>query len=168
MTNEPEEIEGRLKLEEVYCAPGYLIRRLQQVSSAIFLDELSQWKVTPIQYAALVAIRETPRLDQSALSSVVAADRSTIGTMLRSLEGRGLVVREVPKNNKRIKTLRICPEGERLLDETRAAISEVENRLLSPFSPDERVVFIEMLTRAVSAHNETSRAPLRPSKTNAK
>ena len=39
--------------------PGHLIRRLQQISFALFLDQAKAFDVTPVQYAALVAIKRS-------------------------------------------------------------------------------------------------------------
>ena len=41
--------------------PGHLIRRLQQIASALFLDQAKAFDFTPVQYAALVAISESSR-----------------------------------------------------------------------------------------------------------
>ena len=40
--------------------PGHLIRRLQQIASALFLEQAKAFDFTPVQYAALVAIKKIP------------------------------------------------------------------------------------------------------------
>ena len=40
----------------IYDKPGHLIRRLQQIAVAIFMDESKAFDITPVQYAALLAI----------------------------------------------------------------------------------------------------------------
>ena len=101
--------------------PGHYIRRLQQISVAIFLQETEAFGVTPVQYAALVAIQDRPGIDQSTLVKLIAIDRSTVGNMLRRIEGKRLISRVTPKHNQRIKQLFIAPEGQRLLRESGAA-----------------------------------------------
>jgi DNA-binding MarR family transcriptional regulator len=150
-----------MRLPDVYAAPGHLIRRAQQIAVAIFFDEFRGWEVTPVQYAALVAIRDRPGMDQRTLVSCVAIDRSTLGSMLRVLDERGFISRVTPKENQRIKRLYIQPAGEELLDSTRDAIQRVQERILAPLSRKERDVFLQNLARIVDINNGLSRAPLR-------
>ena len=65
--------------------PGHLIRRLQQISFALFLDQAKEFDITPVQYAALVAINNHPGIDQTALCNIIAFDRSTIGDVMGRL-----------------------------------------------------------------------------------
>ncbi|MCK9908531.1 MarR family transcriptional regulator [Microbacteriaceae bacterium K1510] len=150
-----------MRLSDVYEAPGHLIRRSQQISVAIFFEEFDGNDVTPIQYATLIAIRDRPGIDQRTLADQVAIDRSTIGTVLRTLEERGLILRVAPKENLRIRQLFITRAGDSLLQTTREHIYRVQERILAPLSAKERKVFIELLSRLVRINNELSRAPLR-------
>lgn len=150
-----------MRLSDVYEAPGHLIRRSQQISVAIFFEEFDGYDVTPIQYAALIAIRDHPGIDQRTLADQVAIDRSTIGTVLRTLEQRGLILRVEPKQNMRIKQVFISRAGDDLLQTTREHIYRVQERILTPLSAKERKVFMELLSRLVRLNNELSRAPLK-------
>lgn len=153
--------QGSIRLADVYAAPGHLIRRSQQIAVAIFFDEFREWDVTPVQYAALVAIRDRPDMDQRTLVNTIAIDRSTVGSMLKVLEERRMISRATPKQNQRIKQLRILPAGEELLEATREAIARAQARILAPLDAKERAVFLEYLARIVDINNELSRAPLR-------
>jgi DNA-binding MarR family transcriptional regulator len=150
-----------MTLADVYKAPGHLIRRSQQIAVAIFLDEMRAHDVTPIQYAALVAIQTQPGIDQRTLVNLIAIDRSTIGVALRRLEERGLLARITPKHNQRIKQLFIAPAGRALLDASRTAIDKVQERILAPLSAREGATFMSLLARLVDINNGYSRAPLR-------
>ncbi|WP_237180112.1 MarR family winged helix-turn-helix transcriptional regulator [Rhodoplanes sp. Z2-YC6860] len=152
-----------MTLEDVYAAPGHLIRRAQQIAVAVFHEEFEGWDVTPVQYAALIAIRDRPGMDQRTLVKFVAIDRSTVGTMLKGLEGRRLISRATPKNDQRTKQLFIRPEGARLLDETRENIARVQERILAPLGKEQRA-FMQSLAKLVQLNNDLSRAPLRAAK----
>jgi len=52
-----------MQLQDLYSKPGHLIRRAQQIAVAIFMEECANFDLTPVQYAALVAIRENPGTD---------------------------------------------------------------------------------------------------------
>jgi DNA-binding MarR family transcriptional regulator len=150
-----------MKLSDVYLAPGHLIRRSQQIAVAIFFEEFEGHEVTPVQYAALVAIRERPGMDQRTLVNQIAIDRSTVGSMLKTLESRGLIRRVTPKDNQRVKQLFITEPGDRLLQSTREHIYRVQERILAPLDGKERKLFTELLSRLVHINNNLSRAPLK-------
>lgn len=150
-----------MRLLDVYEAPGHLIRRSQQIGVAIFFEEFEGHDVTPAQYAALIAIRDRPGIDQRTLADQIAIDRSTIGAALKTLEDRDFITRVAPKENLRIKQLFITRSGDNLLQSTRECIYRVQERIMSPLSPKERKVFIGLLSRLVRINNEFSRAPLK-------
>jgi DNA-binding MarR family transcriptional regulator len=150
-----------MRLPDVYEAPEHLIRRSQQIAVAIFLEEFDGHDVTPIQYAALIAIRDRPGMDQRTLVEQVAIDRSTIGSMLATLERRRLIRRVTPEDNRRIKQLFITPKGEELLQATRRNIQRVQERILAPLPAKERKRFVALLSRVVDINNKFSRAPLK-------
>lgn len=148
-----------MTLVDVYGAPGHLIRRAQQIAVAVFHEEFEGWDVTPIQYAALIAVRDRPGMDQRTLVKFIAIDRSTVGTMLKGLESRKLISRVTPDDDQRTKLLFIMPGGIRLLDQTRGNIARVQDRILAPLGRDKRI-FLEYLAKLVHLNNELSRAPL--------
>src|SRR5690606_8224659 len=99
--------------------------------------------------------------EQVTLVDMIAIDRSTIGTVLRGLEARGLISRTTPSHNQRIKQLRILAAGVKLIRQTKAQMARVQERLLAPLTPAERKTFLALLSRVVQVNNEFSRAPLR-------
>ena len=149
-----------MTLQDIYLAPGHLIRRAQQIAVAVFNEEFEGWDVTSVQYATLIAIRDRPGMEQRTLVNYIAIDRSTVGTLLKGLETRKLISRITPKDDQRTKQLFIKPAGERLLDDTREHIFRVQERILAPLGRDRRV-FMEQLTKLVDLNNKLSRAPLR-------
>lgn len=153
-----------VQLETVHHAPGHLIRRLQQIAVGIFFEEMRPFDVTPMQYAALVAIQDRPGVDQRTLSKLVAIDRSTVGTMLRLMEQKDLITRTTPPRNQRIKELFITPIGRKVLRESGAALAKAQERILAPLAAAERGRFMEQLARLVDINNERSRAPLQVAK----
>src|SRR5439155_24353437 len=59
----------RITMDAVYTAPGYLFRRMQQIAVALFVEECRAFDLTPVQYAALVAIHTHPGIDATRLSA---------------------------------------------------------------------------------------------------
>ncbi len=142
--------------------PGHLIRRLQQIAFALFLDQAKALDFTPVQYAALYAVGNNPGIDQTALCNAVALDRSTIADVVGRLEKKGLITRRSGAADRRTKSLTITPAGRRLLCDIEPAVLETQRLILAPLKPGERSIFMQMLTRLVHLNNERSRAPLRP------
>src|ERR1700755_203369 len=92
-------------MDAVYTKPGYLFRRMQQIAVAIFVEECKAYDLTPVQYAALVAIRTHPGIDATRLSAVIAFDRSTLGNVIERLESKVWVERQTSREGKRGTTL---------------------------------------------------------------
>src|SRR5258706_12446801 len=90
-------------LDDAYRGPGHLIRRLQQIAVAIFMDEFKELDISPVQHIALVAVRDRPGLEQQAIADLIAIDRSSAGRVFLFLEQRGLIARVTPKHNRRTK-----------------------------------------------------------------
>jgi DNA-binding MarR family transcriptional regulator len=142
--------------------PGHLIRRLQQISFALFLDQAKEFDVTPVQYAALVAINNHPGIDQTALCNIIAFDRSTIGDVVGRLEKKKLIKRFNGAIDRRTKSLSITPSGRRLIRDIEPAVASTQRLILAPLRPGERKAFMAMLRHLVHLNNERSRAPSRP------
>jgi MarR family transcriptional regulator, lower aerobic nicotinate degradation pathway regulator len=142
--------------------PGHLIRRLQQIASALFLEQARAFDFTPVQYAALVAIKNNPGLDQTTLCNTIALDRSTIGDVVGRLEKRRLIRRANGAADRRTKTLHVTAAGVRMIRDIDSAVAETQRLILAPLKPNERSTFMHMLRHLVHLNNEHSRAPQRP------
>lgn len=158
-----------MKLEEMYAKPGHLIRRCHQIVVSLFHEECRAKRITPVQYAFLVALNSEQAgsggLDQVSLAGLVAVDRSTASATLRQLALRGLVRRKLSTHDRRAKLLSITPAGRRLLESVRPSIERITERLLDPLTAAERRDFVRLLAKVGDRHNESSRVPLlRPDK----
>src|SRR6266576_6354520 len=98
-------------MDAVYSKPGYLFRRMQQIAVAIFVEECEAYDLTPVQYAALVAIRTHPGIDATRLSAVIAFDRATLGSVIERLESKKLIERKPSPEDKRVKLLYLTKSG---------------------------------------------------------
>jgi DNA-binding MarR family transcriptional regulator len=144
----------------VYGRAGYLISRLQQLAVSVFLEEMAEFDVTPKQYGTLVAIGACPGIDQAGVANRIGNDRATIGGVVDRLSSRGLIVRTDDPADRRVRKLTLTAAGARLLDEARPAMHTVQQRMLEPFSQEERDTFVRMMTRLVLHHNGSARVPM--------
>jgi MarR family transcriptional regulator, lower aerobic nicotinate degradation pathway regulator len=157
MPNRPPPIT----MDAVYTAPGYLFRRMQQIAVAIFVEECKACDLTPVQYAALVAIRTHPGIDATRLSAVIAFDRSTLGSVIERLEAKQLIERKPASTDKRVKLLHLTKSGTALLREIVSSVDRAQARMLQPLKAPDRKVLLALLTQLVDLNNEASRVPLR-------
>ena len=148
-------------MDAVYTKPGYLFRRMQQIAVAIFVEECRAWDLTPVQYAALVAIRTHPGIDATRLSAVIAFDRSTLGNVIERLEARFYIERKPGREDKRVKLLHLTKAGSALLREIMPPVDRAQARMLQPLKPADRKTLLALMTQLVDLNNEASRVPLR-------
>jgi DNA-binding MarR family transcriptional regulator len=149
----------RVRIPPLAGMPGHYIRRLQQIAVALFLEETDAHAVTPVQYAALSAAQRQPDMDQRTLASSIGFDTSTIGGVIDRLERRGLLLRQASPDDRRVRLLRVTPEGEALLQQLTRPVLKAQQRILAPLPAADRDAFLAMLTTLVEANNDVSRAP---------
>ncbi|MBR0726039.1 MarR family transcriptional regulator [Bradyrhizobium manausense] len=150
-----------ITMEAVYAAPGYLFRRMQQIAVSIFMEECKAFDLTPVQYAALIAIHTHPGIDATRLSAVIAFDRSTLGSVIERLQAKDLVERKPAPEDKRIKLLYLTKQGAVILRDIIPVVERAQARMLEPLKPAERKALMGLMTQLVDLNNEASRVPLR-------
>jgi DNA-binding MarR family transcriptional regulator len=139
--------------------PGHHIRRLQQIAVAIFLQETEGTGITPVQYAALQTVANTPGIDQRTLAGSIGFDTSTIAGVVDRLEARALMQRNTSPDDRRVRQLTLTDEGHRLLAQALPGMQRAQARMLAPLLAADRAEFMRMLRTLVEANNELSRAP---------
>jgi DNA-binding MarR family transcriptional regulator len=138
---------------DLYRSPGHLVRRVQQLSNAVFGDEIGDADLTPPQFALLVTLHHTPAADQIGLSRLVGIDRSTVADVVARLRDRGLVDRTRDPRDARRNTVSLTAEGRELVDRLTPGVLRAQERLLGPLSGAERTELLRLLTRIVVAHD---------------
>jgi DNA-binding MarR family transcriptional regulator len=150
-----------ITIDAVYAAPGYLFRRMQQIAVSIFMEECKAFDLTPVQYAALIAIHTHPGIDATRLSAVIAFDRSTLGSVIERLQAKDFIERKPAPEDKRIKLLHLTKSGAAILREIIPAVERAQARMLEPLKPADRKALMGLLVQLVDLNNEASRVPLR-------
>ena len=133
-------------------APGHLIRRAHQLAVAIFMDETADFEITPVQFAILNALIDTPGEDQVTLAGRVAFDAATSGSVIGRLELRGWIRRDVDPLDKRRKLLWVTPAGEEAADHMKRIVTRVQSRILAPLDALEQAQLVELLAKLVAGH----------------
>lgn len=145
----------------LYEEPGHLIRRAQQIAVSKFHD-IQGRHVTPIQYAVLKTLHETPGVDQVTLAQLIALDTSSTADIAARLEAKGWILREVlPRRQRR---LSLTPAGAAVLQELRPGADLMYSGMMSHLEPAEQQEFMRLLGKFVHLNDPQFQAKNRQTK----
>jgi DNA-binding MarR family transcriptional regulator len=131
--------------------PGHLIRRAQQIAVSKF-HEVHGRHVTPIQYAILRTLFETPGVDQVTLAQLIALDTSSTADIAARLEAKGWILREVlPRRQRR---LSLTAAGEAVLHGMRPGIEAMYVGMMDRLEPHEQREFMRLLGKFVHLNDQ--------------
>ena len=135
----------------LYDEPGHLIRRAQQIAVSKF-HEVHGRHVTPIQYAILRTLHQSPGIDQVTLAQLIALDTSTTADIAARLEAKGWILREVlPRRQRR---LSLTAAGAAMLVELVPGVSEHYQEMMSNLEPEEQKELMRLLRKFVHLHDQ--------------
>jgi DNA-binding MarR family transcriptional regulator len=143
---------------DLYEQPGHLIRRAHQIAVSMFHEELGR-DVTPVQYAILRMLQETPGIDQVTLALKVGLDNSTAADIARRLEAKGWIVREMLPRRQR--KLALTADGTQVLSHFVTGVHQMREKMLVSLEAEEQLELIRLLQKFVHINNDQSRAPVR-------
>lgn len=131
--------------------PGHVIRRLNQMSTQVFAARMQEAGVdlTPVQFAALDAIRAHPGLDQASIAARIAYDRATIGGVIERLLQKGYVQRVVSDRDRRARVITLTDAGEQAYIMILPVVDVLQNDILSGLTQEERRVFLSLANKAL-------------------
>ncbi len=134
---------------------GLVGLHLRHAQIAVFRDfaaAIGPLEITPGLFAVLVLIECNPGLKQTELANAVHLDRSTVVSVVDSLERRGLVTRRAVAHDRRSNALELTPAGAALLKTLKRRVAAHEKRLARDLSEDERATLTELLGRIFPEH----------------
>ena len=150
-TAEPD--TGReLDLAALQQTPGFLIRILQLQNFEAFYPYFESLKLSPLEYAILVAVRDNKTVTQSELAAVLKMHLPNLVKILSRMEEAGIMKRKRSARDKRAVELSLSASGQRRADEA-SRLGDIFNaRTLAPLSKSEQTAFIQMLARLAEAY----------------
>lgn len=156
LMSEMESVQARSLL---FTRPGFLIRRLHQIHSALFMEETVEYNITPVQYSLLTTLEECGESDQNSLAHHIGLERTSVAEVLPRLEQRELIVRRLSEHDKRVKYVKLSRKGRALAKKMRPAVQRAHDRTIENLSPEERKLFILLMVRVVDSE-ASDRVPL--------
>ena len=139
--------------------PGHFSRRVHQLSVALFVQEVGELNLTPVQYSSLQTICNQPGIDQKTLAKTIGYDTSTIAGVIDRLEVRGLVTRRVAPNDRRARQIFPEAKGLQTLEAVVPRMLKSQDRFLAPLTSTQRKEFMRLMKILINAHSELSNIP---------
>ena len=142
-----------LDLTALQQTPGFMIRILQLQNFEAFYPYFETLKLSPLEYAILVTVRDNRAVTQSELAGVLKMQLPNLVKILSRMEETGVLKRKRSTRDKRAVELSLSAPGERRADEASRLGQSFNAQTLSALSKSEQTAFLQMLVRLVEAHN---------------
>jgi len=147
----------RIAVPERHRVPAHMARRFHQVCLGITAEVTEQAGLTPVEYAVITALEDTPDIDQASLATRLGIDPVSAHHLIHRLAAAGHVERRVSSLDRRARALRLTSRGQALRDRLRDEGAASQKRILAPLSAKEGRQFLELLLRLVEAHEAYAR-----------
>ncbi|MFY0677325.1 MAG: MarR family transcriptional regulator [Neptuniibacter sp.] len=130
---------------------GHLIRRLNQNSTQVFSVKMQAagYDLTPVQFAAMNAIANSPGIDQAGVAAEIAYDRATIGGVIDRLEQKGYITRTVSKRDRRAREVSLSETGAEVFDRILPVVIELQTGILPGLTQEEQTMFLQLANKAI-------------------
>jgi DNA-binding MarR family transcriptional regulator len=141
-----------LDLTALQQTPGFMIRILQLQNFEAFYPYFEALKLSPLEYAILITVRDNKTVTQSELAGVLKMQLPNLVKILSRMEETGVLKRKRSTRDKRAVELSLSAAGERRADEASRLGQSFNAQTLSVLSKPEQAAFLQMLVRLVEAH----------------
>lgn len=133
-----------------------MVRRLMQITAAIWAEACENESLTHSEFGTLGALQRHPELDQISLAAWIGVDRTNIGLIVDRLEKLGFVDRSVNPKDRRARILTVTPAGKQAFLNQARQVSLAREKILSPLNAEERETFYDLLERIIAANEQYS------------
>src|SRR5256885_11322194 len=136
-----------LDLTALQQTPGFLVRILQLQNFEAFYPYFEALKLSPLEYAILVAVRHNKTVTQSELAGVLKMQLPNLVKILSRMEETGILKRKRSVRDRRAVELSLSAAGERRAGEASRLGERFNAQTLSALSKPEQTAFLQMLVR---------------------
>lgn len=135
--------------------PMAIARRFHQICSARTSEVVSEFGVTPLQYAAMLhlsRIAGSSGIEQNVLADTLNVDRNTASLLVAQLVKRDIVVQQVKGADRRVRLLSLTRKGQKLYARLHPAFIAANKDILSSITSRERSLLLDLLIRVIEAN----------------
>jgi DNA-binding MarR family transcriptional regulator len=130
---------------------SHLLKRAVQYSVHRYNEEVGKSGLTHRQFTVLSAVDSNDGKSQTELVKITGIDRSTLADMVARLMAQGLVQRRRTKEDARTNSVKLTPQGKKMLKTAQTAAEDVDKELLSAFPVVDRKTLIDCLSEMANA-----------------
>lgn len=124
---------------------GHLLRRAHQRHTSIFQEIIGDDQLTPLQFAALVKLRDVAEVSQNQLGRLTAMDAATMQGVIKRLVSRELILRRPDPDDRRRLILSLSASGRKLINRLLPNGSRITEQTLAPLTQSEQKTFLQLL-----------------------
>lgn len=155
----PEDRHDGIGKNAVTSSFGFLSRRALQVSEAYFLSCVESLSLTPRQFSALFIANRVSQLNQVAFSRIFGLDAATCSLILKNLEKRGLLDRQVSSTDRRERLYSLTPAGVKTLSAAQPLVDKSERLTLHALSKADVRKLVVGLLEVIKSHRHRLAVP---------
>jgi DNA-binding MarR family transcriptional regulator len=135
---------GRPPVLSLPATPGHLLRRAQQVHTAMWA-EYTRTELTGPQYGLLASLAAEPMIDQTRAAELASLDKNNTADIVARLARRGWIRRSADPADRRRRVLELTPPAKVAMREITPAVQRVQDALLELVPPGGREELVRML-----------------------
>lgn len=102
------------KLQDLWSNPSerivYLFKSIQKVYKDQLFEKSKQYGFTGPQIGLIIGLHKNPYITLKEISECLGLSKSTVSGIVDRLVEKGVVIREIPENNRRIVRLSLSPD----------------------------------------------------------
>ncbi|MPM96531.1 HTH-type transcriptional regulator MhqR [bioreactor metagenome] len=126
---------------------NHLMNRAQQTVHQQFRAALTEFGVTPVQYAVLSTLWKEGSLTPSQIAAAVSLDSSTVTGILDRLEQKKLLRRMPDKTDRRVLRISLTEAGSALEAPVMQAVDRCNKAVMTVYSSEEQELLVRLLQR---------------------
>jgi DNA-binding MarR family transcriptional regulator len=129
---------------------SYVVARLERALRYAINERVSEYGLTTLQYTTLSVLgRRRGGLSNAQLARRAYMTPQSMSEVIEALERSGLIVRNPHPNHRRVLPATLTPKGRRVLAACEAAVSQMEEEMMSELSAEERASLLDALKKCV-------------------
>jgi DNA-binding MarR family transcriptional regulator len=136
-------------IPELTAHLGYRLRQVSNHVSHAFARKVAAREVTVAEWAMMRVLHGLQPVAPSGLADEMGMTRGAISKLADRLISKSLIAREANSTDKRAHTLRLTPQGARLMPELAALAEQNEAECFAHLSPEDRTTLRRILKEAV-------------------
>jgi len=136
--------KAEVSLGELENSAGFVLRIAQLTAFERFFAVFGDGELKISEFTVLLAVAENPGIRQGVLADVLKIKWSNMTKLVRALEERGLVERQIPRDDRRSVVLSVTDEGRREIDASADRMYRSDRLALSMLNDEEHAQLLAL------------------------